>query len=82
MVSYRVMLDVPRELVLFVSGLLAAHRREIGTRRAFKLIESAQEPLACRQRTPHLVALVCAGATFINGKLVERPAEEAQPEAA
>ena len=33
MVSYRVMLDVPRELVLFVSGLLAAHRREIGTRK-------------------------------------------------
>ena len=27
-VSYRVMLDVPRELVLFVSGLLAAHRHE------------------------------------------------------
>src|SRR5271166_6817769 len=28
--SYRVMLDVPGELVRFVSGLLAAHRREIG----------------------------------------------------
>ena len=33
MVSYRVMLDVPAELVRFVSGLLAAHRREIGTRK-------------------------------------------------
>jgi hypothetical protein len=32
-VSYRVMLDVPRELVLFVSGLLADRRREIGTRK-------------------------------------------------
>jgi hypothetical protein len=32
-VSYRVMLDVPRDLILFVSGLLAAHRREIGTRK-------------------------------------------------
>jgi len=31
---------------------------------------------------PHLVALVRAGATFINGKLVERPGEEAQKEAA
>jgi hypothetical protein len=31
---------------------------------------------------PHLVALVRAGATFINGKIVERPGEEAQPEAA
>jgi len=30
--SYRVILDVPLPLVLFVSGLLAAHRREIGTR--------------------------------------------------
>jgi hypothetical protein len=30
--SYRVILDVPLPLVLFVSGLLAAHRRELGTR--------------------------------------------------
>ena len=32
MLSYRVILDVPLPLVLFVSGLLADHRREIGTR--------------------------------------------------
>ena len=32
MLSYRVILDVPLPLVLFVSDLLAAHRREIGTR--------------------------------------------------
>ena len=32
MLSYRVILDVPLPLVAFVSGLLAAHRREIGTR--------------------------------------------------
>ena len=32
MLSYRVILDVPLPLVVFVSGLLAAHRREIGTR--------------------------------------------------
>jgi hypothetical protein len=31
--SYRVMLDVPRELILFVSALLAARRRSIGTRK-------------------------------------------------
>jgi hypothetical protein len=31
-ITYRVRLDVPRELVVFVSGLLAAHRRETGTR--------------------------------------------------
>jgi hypothetical protein len=30
--SYRVTLDVPLPLVLFVSKLLADHRREIGTR--------------------------------------------------
>ena len=29
MVSYRVMLDVPRDLIWFVSGLLAGHRRQI-----------------------------------------------------
>jgi hypothetical protein len=29
--SYRVILDVPLPLVLFVSKLLADHRREIGT---------------------------------------------------
>jgi hypothetical protein len=32
-VSYAVMLDVPRDLIWFVSGLLAARRREIGTRK-------------------------------------------------
>jgi len=31
--SYRVMLDVPRELILFVSALLATRRRSIGTRK-------------------------------------------------
>jgi hypothetical protein len=32
MLSYRVILDVPLPLAMFVSGLLAAHRREIGIR--------------------------------------------------
>jgi hypothetical protein len=48
---------------------------------AFKLIEAAQD----RRRAvnaPHLVALVHAGATFESGKLVERPDDHAQPEAA
>ncbi len=31
MLSYRVILDVPLPLVQFVPGLLAEHRREIGT---------------------------------------------------
>jgi hypothetical protein len=33
LITYRVRLDVPRELILFVSRLLARHRREIGTRK-------------------------------------------------
>jgi hypothetical protein len=48
---------------------------------AFKLIEAAQD----RWRAvngPHLVALVRASATFVNGKLVERPDDHHQPEAA
>jgi DDE superfamily endonuclease len=36
--SYRVMLDVPVQLVLFVARLLAAHRREIGTRRGTRAL--------------------------------------------
>jgi hypothetical protein len=48
---------------------------------AFKLIESPQHRWHA-VNAPHLVAPVRAGATFINGKLVERPGEETQPEAA
>jgi hypothetical protein len=36
--SYRVILDVPLPLVVFVSGLLAAHRRELGTRDATRAL--------------------------------------------
>jgi hypothetical protein len=39
---------------------------------AFKLIEAAQDRWRA-VNAPHLAALVRAGATFINGKLVERP---------
>ena len=48
---------------------------------AFKLIEAAQD----RWRAvngPHLAALIRAGATFVDGKLVERPDDHHQPEAA
>jgi hypothetical protein len=48
---------------------------------AFKLIESAQDRWRC-VNAPHLVALVRAGATFTNGKLIERPGEKTEPEAA
>jgi len=39
-------------------------------------------PAQSAVNAPHLVALVRAEAAFGNGKLVERPSEEAQPEAA
>ena len=55
--------------------------RAAGLAMAFKLIESAQDRWRA-VNAPHLVALVRAGATFTGGKLVERPGEEAQPEAA
>jgi putative transposase len=55
--------------------------RAAGLAMAFKLIESAQDRWRAAS-APHLVALVRAGATFINGKLVERPGEDPQPEAA
>jgi transposase-like protein len=55
--------------------------RAAGLAMAFKLIQSAQDHWRL-VNAPHLVALVRARATFINGKLVERPGEETQPEAA
>ena len=45
MVSYRVMLDVPRELIWFVSGLLASHRREIGTRKGTRRLGCYKQAL-------------------------------------
>ena len=44
---------------------------------AFKLIEAAQDRWR-KVKAPHLVALVRAGATFVDGKLVERP-DDRQP---
>ena len=47
-----------------------------GLAMAFKLIESAQRRWRV-VNAAHLVALVRAGATFVNGKLAERPGEDA-----
>jgi hypothetical protein len=55
--------------------------RAAGLAMAFKLIESAQARWRA-VNAPHLVALVRAGATFINGKLIERPAAEGDQRAA
>ena len=43
MLSYRVMLDVPFQLVMFVSRLLAGHRREIGTRRGTRALTCSNQ---------------------------------------
>ncbi|WP_370026942.1 IS256 family transposase [Planotetraspora sp. GP83] len=48
--------------------------RAAGLAMAFKLIESAQARWRA-VNAPHLVALVRAGATFVNGRLAERPEE-------
>ena len=45
MVSYRVMPGVPRDLIWFVSGLLAARRREIGTRRGTRRLGCYKQAL-------------------------------------
>ena len=45
MVSYRVMLDVPRDLIWFVSRLLAGHRREIGTRKGTRRLGCYRQAL-------------------------------------
>jgi putative transposase len=50
--------------------------RAAGLAMAFKLIEAAQDRWRA-VNAPHLVALVRAGATFINGQLVERPTDTA-----
>ena len=50
--------------------------RAAGLAMAYKLIESAQARWRA-VNAPQLVALVRAGAVFINGKLAERPAEQA-----
>ena len=53
--------------------------RAAGVAMAFKLIDSAQTRWRA-VNAPHLVPLVRAGATFINGKLIERPDDQDQQE--
>ena len=60
-------------------GLTCSQAAGLAT--TFKLIQSAQDHWRL-VNAPHLVALVRAGATFTSGKLVERPGEQGQPEAA
>ena len=45
MITYRVRLDVPGELVLFISRLLARHRKEIGTRKGTRSLGCYRQAL-------------------------------------
>jgi len=45
LITYRVRLDVPRELILFVSRLLARHRTEIGTRKGTRCLGCYRQAL-------------------------------------
>jgi DDE superfamily endonuclease len=45
LITYRVRLDVPRELVLFVSRLLAVRRKEAGTRRGTRCLGCYRQAL-------------------------------------
>ena len=45
MITYRVRLDVPRELVLFVARLLRGHRNEIGTRKSTRSLTVYRQAL-------------------------------------
>lgn len=45
MIAYRAMVDVPRELVALVSGLLAAERRRLGTRRGTRALSCGRQAL-------------------------------------
>jgi transposase-like protein len=55
--------------------------RAAGLAMAFKLIEAAQTRWRA-VNAPHLVALVRAGARFVNGLPVERPDDQSSPSAA
>src|SRR5512142_1004075 len=44
-IAYRAILDVPRELVGYVSRLLAAHRRAIGTRKGTRALTCHRQAL-------------------------------------
>jgi transposase-like protein len=55
--------------------------RAAGLAMAFKLIQAAQDRWRA-VKAPHLVALARVGARFEGSKLVERPDETLQPEAA
>jgi len=57
---------VPPAAVMSLAG-----KRRVGAQDHWRMVNA-----------PHLVALVRAGATFINGKLADRPREQAQPAAA
>ena len=63
MIAYRAMLDVPRELVLELAGLLRAERRARGTRKGTRLLTCFRQALLVLvwMRTKGEVAVIGAG---------------------
>ncbi len=85
---FKVMLAMNRSAVLIASRhIRTAHTpfditsdNRDGASRTVRQIESAQRSW-CMVNAPHLVALVRADATLVNGKLAERPGEDDSPAA-
>ncbi len=63
MITYRAILDVPGELVHHLAGLLAEHRRQIGTRRHTRALPCLRQALLVLVwfRTGHDLSLIAAG---------------------
>jgi hypothetical protein len=72
--SYRVMLDVPVQLALFVARLLAAHCREIGTRRGTRALTAWQQAVFARYLDEAITVLATRAPAL--REAVERAGEE------
>jgi hypothetical protein len=77
MLSYRVMLDVPAQLALFAARLLAAHCREIGTRRGTRALTAWQQAVFARYLDEAIMVLATRAPAV--REAVERPGEEELP---
>ncbi|MDQ0791542.1 hypothetical protein [Streptomyces sp. B1I3] len=59
MVSCSATLDVPRQLALFLSSLLAAHRRTIGTPRRSRALSPFRQAVLVLRRLRHGACIHC-----------------------
>ncbi len=75
MITYRAILDVPRELVHHLAGLLAEHRRQVGTRRHTRALPCWRQALLVLVwfRTGHDLSLIAAGFARLPGHRLPLP---------